>query len=289
MGLLNKNYVIEDGPKELCWYEYYKLVMDEYNALLIEKCDDEKAFQMFFENNPSMLPGGLELFGQSGHHPHMNTIITQPSIGITYERKPDFLWLAQDSLTFCPVFIEIEKPSKRMFTDKGQPNAEFNQAMNQIDEWRMILNKPLNQLAFMDYYDIPQATRDKVFEPQFLLVYGRREEYERSEYLRNLRKQKERENVALMSYDRLTPLMDYQQFITCKVKNKKYEVVSIPPTFRYVAGQAEELYKWTGFLDKIDDMKYTTDERKNFLKSRFGYWTSVKCTPPGIIVGMEGE
>ena len=52
---MNKNYVIEDGPKELCWYEYYKLVMDEYNALLIEKCDDEKAFQMFFENNDNYI------------------------------------------------------------------------------------------------------------------------------------------------------------------------------------------------------------------------------------------
>lgn len=290
MGLLDKNYeVIKDCPKELEWNEYYQIVENEYHSLLEDNSNNERIFQDFFECNPSLLPGGMELFGQSGHYPHMSALITQPTLGTDLARKPDFLWLAQDSLTFCPVFIEIESPHKVMFTGSNIPSAEFNQALNQIDEWRMLLNKPINQMALMDRYNIPVRTRDKVFEPQFLLIYGRRSEYENNEYLRNLRKQKENNRVSIMSYDRLHPLADYRQFITCRVKNKQYEVVAIPPTFRYIAGEAEVLYKWKGFLEKIDYMKNTTVERKKFLKERYDYWMSFKGNPPGIIEGMEGE
>ena len=290
MSIFQKSYeVITNGPKEIEWDEYYRLTMEEYHRLLKTKGDDEAAFQKFFEENPSMLPGGLELFGHSGHYPHMNSLITQPALGTYLKRKPDYVWLAQDSLTFCPVFIEIEKPNKKMFTQANIPSADFNQALNQIDEWRMLLNKPVNQLAFFDYYDIPKRVRDKVFEPQFLLVYGRREEYADSEYLQNLRKQKEKDRVAIMSFDRLRPLSDYKQFVTCKVKEKEYEVVAIPPTFRYVAGEADVLYRWKNFYELIDFMKNASQERKEFLKSRYDYWTSFKGTPPGIIVGMEGE
>lgn len=290
MNILQKNYeVIVDGPKEMEWNEYYRLVMDEYHYLLAEKGDDEVIFQKFFEDNPSMLPGGLELFGHSGHYPYMSSLITQPVLGTYIERKPDYVWFAQDSLAFCPVFIEIERPNKKMFTQAGLPTAEFNQAVNQIDEWRMLLNNPVNQLSFFDYYDIPQSVRDKVFEPQFLLIYGRRAEYEESEYLKNLRKLKEKDRVSIMSFDRLQPLADYRQFITCRVKNKKYEVVAIPPTFRYLAGEADVLYKWKDFFEKIDSIKGVTTERKEFLKRRYEYWTNFKGNPPGIIIGMEGE
>lgn len=290
MGLFKKKYeIIKDGPKEIEWDEYFNVAMNEYNVLLDTQSDDEKVFQKFFEENPCFLPGGLELFGQSGHYPYMNTVITQPVIGCVTKRIPDFMWLAQDSLTFCPVFIEIEKPNKKMFTQKNIPTAEFTQAMNQIDEWKMILNNPVNRLLFYDYYDIPQYLREKEFVPQFLLIYGRREEYENNVYLSNLRRLKYTDNVAIYSFDRLQPLSDYRQFITCKVSEQKYRVTNISPTYRYRADCAEELYMWDGFFEKIDCMKNTTKSRKTFLKDRYSYWTSFKGNPSGIIRSMEGE
>ncbi len=219
----------------------------------------------------------------------MNAMITQPVLGRTIKRIPDFMWLAQDSLTFCPVFVEIEKPNKKMFTQNNVPTAEFTQAINQIDEWKMLLKDPVTLLAFFEYYEIPKRMRDKDFEPQFLLVYGRRQEYEDNKYLTRLRKQKQGEKVAIYSFDRLQPLSDYKQFITCKVKEGKYIVNNISPTYRYRADCAEELFLWNCFLENVDKMKYTTDERKQFLKERYSYWTSFKGNPPGIITSMEGE
>lgn len=149
MSLLEKHYEVRiDAPKEIAWDIYCTETLKEYNSLLNESGNNENEFQSFFEKNPSYIPGALQLFGNSGHYPFMHTLISQPEIGIAVNRKPDFLWLAQDSLTFSPVFIEIEKPSKRMFTNARIPTAEFNQAMNQIDEWRFLLKDPDNLRAF---------------------------------------------------------------------------------------------------------------------------------------------
>lgn len=113
--LLRKEYeIIKDAPKEIEWDQYCDNVMKEYQILLQDSPDRESVFQNFFEENPSFLPGGLELFGQSGHYPYMDALISQPEIGSIFRRKPDFVWLANDSLSFVPVFIEIEKPSKKL-------------------------------------------------------------------------------------------------------------------------------------------------------------------------------
>lgn len=290
MGLLTKHYeIIKDAPKEIAWNEYYPLVMEEYLQLLKTSGDDEKAFQVFFENNPSFIPGALELFGQSGHYPHMDTLISQPQLGVSFKRIPDYVWLAQDSLTFCPVFVEIEKPNKKMFNLQGNASADFTQAIGQIKEWRGLLKNPINVQVFYEYFDIPLHLRKKVFNPQFLLIYGRREEYENNEMLTLMRSELQENNIEIMSFDRLKPLADYQQFTCSKVKHKQYHIISIPPTFRYRADCAEVLYLYQGFKEKIDEMKHTSDGRKEFLKNRYNYWTTFKGNPPGLIVGMEGE
>ena len=125
--------------------------------------------------------------GLSGHYPHMDTLISQPEIGIAVKRKPDFLWLAQDSVDFTPVFIEIERPNKSMFTKEKIPNKDFNQALNQLDEWRGILNGGVNIQAFYQNFSIPLSMQQKNFKPRFVLIYGRRNEYENDEYLQKIR------------------------------------------------------------------------------------------------------
>lgn len=115
----NKKYqVMKNAPKQLDWEEYCNKSLMEYQSILENYSDDESVFQKFFEENPSFLPGGLELFGNSGHYPYMDALISQPEIGGIFKRRPDYVWLANDSLTFAPVFIEIEKPSKSMFQFK---------------------------------------------------------------------------------------------------------------------------------------------------------------------------
>lgn len=289
--MFKKNYeIMADVPKEINWDRYEETIISEFNNLLDTKSDDERNFQCFFENNPCFLPGALELFGQSGHYPYMHTIISQPNIGGAFKRIPDFVWLANNSLNFTPVFIEIEKPSKKMFNKNGDFSADFSQAIGQIYEWKSILSKQVNQLMFYDFFDIPKELQDKTFEPQYLLIYGRRNEYENNEFLTGKRAAIAQDKIAIYSYDRLKPIRDYYQFISCKMHNKKYTVLSITPTFKYRADCAEELVKFTDFIDVINQMQHTEYERKEFLKSRYNYWCDfAKTSSNEVIISGEGE
>lgn len=289
--MFNKKYeVLQNRATCLTWDEYESKSIIEYNKLLEEKSESEMVFQEFFERNPSFLPGALNLIGQSGHYPFMHTVISQPELGVAYKRKPDFLWLSNNSLEFCPVFIEIEKPNKKMFNKNGTTTAEFNQAIEQLHEWKFLISEPANRLVFYDYFNIPQGERDKTFKPQFLLIYGRRSEYEGDKFLTGKRATQNTLDTLVVSYDRLKPISEYRQFITCKVFNQKYNVIHIPPTFKYRADCSEELVKMNEFYNQISNIKYVTEERKVLLKERYDYWIEFgKMKNKGIISGMEGE
>ena len=290
-SIFERNYtIIDNAPATIEWSKYYSQVMTEYQNLLDEKSDFEKEFQGFFERNPSFIPGGLQLIGHTSHYPYMDTLISQPEIGIRFTRKPDFLWLAEDSLRFTPVFVEIEKPSKKMFTQSGTPSADFTQAINQINEWKYLLSLADNISAFYTQFSIPLDMRAKSFSPQYLLIYGRRSEYQGNDMRTGVRASNETNDFVLMSYDRLTPIADYMQFTTCKVSNGEYNILHIPPTFKYRPDCIDTLKKYKGFYEAIPRMDKTSDERKQFLRDRYSYWIdNSSSTKKGLIISMEGE
>lgn len=278
--MLKPQYTLHPSPAPIIpWTIYESISNEKYNTLLKEKSDDESTFQKFFERNPSFLPGAFELRELSGHLPHLHCLISQPEIGSTYTKKPDFLWLSQDSLTFVPVFIEIEKPSKKMFTQTGRPSADFTQAIDQIIEWKSILNQPENQLAFFKKYNLPLELTNKIFKPQFILIYGRRAEYEGNENLTRKRSELQSNDLAIMSYDRLSPRYDSRNMLCAHVNNStgnpQYEIMTIPPTFEFNAGWASNYREYFGFIEAIDRMECTSQERKDFLKERFPYWQEI--------------
>lgn len=289
--MFKKTYEMHPNPPStVSWEEYEELLMREYTDLLQTCSDEENAFQDFFEQAPSFIPGAFELFGTSGHYPYLNCLISQPEIGGIFRRIPDFVWLAQDSTTFCPVLIEIERPSKKTFTSKGIQSAEFTQALDQINEWKMILNKPTNVQLLYDYFDIPDYIRKKKLEPQYGLIFGRRLEFEGNEYLTRKRAEITPNDVCLMSFDRLRPLRDCHELMCVKVFNGRYNVISIPSTYKYSPGSSEVLQKLNGFFEKIDMIKYITDKRKNFLKERYQYWYEYgKMESKGIISSSDRE
>lgn len=291
MSFFEKNYeIVENAPKEVQWAEYYSEAMDQYSDLLKEPDNSEKAFQEFFEKNPAFVPGALGINCFGGHDPYMDALISQPELGTVVRRKPDFLWLAQNSLKFTPVFVEIERPDKKMFTKDGIPNSKFNQAMHQIHEWQGILNNAVNRQAFYKAFSIPADMQEKEFEPQFVLVYGRREEYENDSHLQNIRASNESAGVHIMSFDRLAAVFQYKQFVSCRVEQGKYRVLHIPPTFRYQADRVDILARYEGFKNAINRMEGISEDRKQFLHNRFPYWISKKDDiRKGMIISGEGE
>ena len=61
--------IIPNPPAPITWDEYAKESYIEYQLLLETENHNERAFQSFFEENPSFIPGAFELFGPSGHYP----------------------------------------------------------------------------------------------------------------------------------------------------------------------------------------------------------------------------
>lgn len=248
--------------------EYKKQLFKDFQDLLDNHGDEEGRFQEFLEKNPMLVPGGNSLFGESGHMPYLNTLVTQPSLNGLIRRIPDFIWFAKDSLTFNPILIEIEAPNKRIFTKAGEVTAEFTQARSQILEWKSILQQPQNMIKFYDEFDLPQSLRKLTFKPYYLLIYGRRHEFESDAILTNKRSNIMGPDEILMSYDRLDTNPKGMHAITSTVKNGKYIPKYISP-ITMVSDAFRELYEAYPNLDSaIDNSMYISKSRKRFIKSR---------------------
>lgn len=274
MSLLKKKYeLVNPDEKPIDTDFYFRKAKEEYISIL--SCDyQEKVYQKFFEENPAFLPGAYEIVGNAtGHAPYMNALISQPIIDDCIQRKPDFMWLAKDSLCFCPVLIEIERPSKEEFRKDEYARSGFTQAVGQIKQWKAILNSTNGREQFYERYSIPQNLRALKFTPQYLLVFGRRSEYEEDKWLTRLRAEEESSDTKIFSFDRLMePSRDIYDTVTCKVSDGNYHVISIPPTFVYRPGLSNNYDKLINFKQAVTKMIYTSDGRKQFLLNRYSYW-----------------
>lgn len=283
-SIFSKPYtLIDNAPKVVEWEDYERNLLKDYEILLKEHGDEEDVFQEFFESNPSLLPGAFGIYGESGHAPYNNALITQPLLQGLTTKIPDFLWIASDSGTIYPIFIEIEKPNKKWFRNDGRPTAEFTQAQNQISDWKMWYSNPNHQSLFYQYYDIDgEIARGKAVKPQFVLIFGSRSEFSGKPDLNQKRSQLVRENEIYMTFDRLTPNIKARNTITCKVQNRNYVAKFVPPTFRLGPLFAEELSKIDNYEEAINNSQID-DRRKEFLISRLNYWVDFgKRQPRGL-------
>ncbi|MDI6884692.1 MAG: DUF4263 domain-containing protein, partial [Hadesarchaea archaeon] len=127
MALHHKYQTKKDAPPAMEWGEYEKLINTEWRKLLSASNDEEK-FQKFLEQYPCLLPGAFGFDGRSGHMPFPGAVITKPPLPGIGPRIPDFLWIATDSDSTCPILIELESPSKQWFTNSGMQSAELTRA-----------------------------------------------------------------------------------------------------------------------------------------------------------------
>lgn len=281
----------DNAPKSITDKEYLSKANKEFQYLLTNFSKDEIRFQKFFEQNPSYVPGARDEFsimGQSGHHPHLNCLITQPKITGLIKRIPDFMWLASDSVYFSPIIIEIEAPSKKYFKKDGSPTSHFSQARNQLEEWQTILKRPENILSFYRDFSIPQDLVDLTFKPRFVLIYGRREEFENDIILKQKRGSLFDNDKVLMSYDRIKAKL-LNNYVTCKVKNGKYLAENLSPTFK-IGPFEDEMFEIQNLIKAVDNTCYLTDQRKTFLKEKIPYCLEYfKAEKDGKIVKINNS
>jgi predicted nucleic acid-binding Zn-ribbon protein len=127
----------------------YENKLEAYRELL-ERNAEEPEFQGFFEENPIFL------------EPKIEQAYSKFSLG--GELVPDFLLVLHDS---SYLFVEIEKPSDRLFEKKGNPTAVFTHAQQQV---RDHLKWVSNNQEFLRKRECHNLTGDNF---KGLLVIGR--------------------------------------------------------------------------------------------------------------------
>lgn len=281
-SLLEKQYTLSTTPAPLIsWDDYSRESREEYEQLL-ENSKDEKEFQNFFERNPAFVPG-------INWPPRLSVLITQPKIQGIRERFPDFMWLRDDSLTFSPVLIEIESPSKKLFNTSGHPSGSFTEARNQLTEWKTILDGTAARQQFYEDFDIPPHLIRKKFKPLFRLVYGRREEFINDPMLTGKRANLMGENEELISYDRLQPHSAGENIVSVTVKNREYSAKYVMPRLRLGPVIAPDIARIKGLEGAIDSMERTSEDRKKFIKDRLSYWNEYAVHGGGLINRSDQE
>ena len=180
------------------WEEYARRVTDEWRALLTSQdSTDESRLHVFLERHPSLVPGAFS-FPPSGHYPFPGALISKPPLKGVGEHIPDFMWIAVDSGTVYPVFVEIETPLKRWFTKGGQQHAELTQALTQLASWRAWIGRGENMTMFLQRFEVPDTLyRHRTIRPQFVLIHGSQREFEDRPELNRLRDQLESRGAAL--------------------------------------------------------------------------------------------
>lgn len=286
--MFEKNYQMSSASPAWMRSSQYEALLAGVWADLLDREPSEREVHEFLERHPAMIPGAFGAVGwSSGHAPFPGAVISQPELHGYHRRKPDFMWISKNSSYLNPVLIEIESPRKKIFRKDGSPTAAFTQARNQLAEWKVWFAKPENQHAFLRAYDIP-FPRLKL-EPHFVLIYGRRSEFEDNELLTRHRAELMGDDEILMSFDRLAYDPKSNQFPSVRHTVKGYEVMHIPPTYWLGPGMFAYNVPLQGRVEAVDRNHLITSERKFFLRNRITYWEEWDRGPKGICSNGDRE
>jgi hypothetical protein len=270
---MKKTYELtKDAPPAMSWKEYEKSSTEEWKKLLNgPKASDEAAIHKFLEQNPSFVPGPFS-FPTSGHYPLFCGVFTKPSLAGVGKYVPDFMWLATASDLIYPMFIEIETPEKRWFTEAGQPRAEWTQARNQLIEWKSWMKKPANQLVLLESLGVSTEYLSYDVHPQYILIYGRRQEFKDKPELRTKRAMQQGEDEYHITFDRLKPDANARDFLTLRQEGTGVTALVVPPTVELGPAIASIWVDVKGRPEAAIKEMRMSPERRNFVASRFSYW-----------------
>jgi hypothetical protein len=260
------------APPAMSRKEYENLAIQEWDQILNgPQASDEAVIHSFLERNPSFIPGPFS-FPTSGHYPIFCGVFSKPPLAGIGNHVPDFMWLATATGLIYPMFVEIETPTKRWFTESGQPRAEWTQARNQLVEWKSWMKKPANQLVLLQSLGVPERYARYDIRPQFILVYGRRSEFEARPELRSRMAMQTGEDEFHITFDRLTPDANASDFFTLKKERTGVTALVVPPTIELGPCMSFGSLEVKGRPEAALRELRMSPERRQFVASRFPYW-----------------
>ena len=125
-------------------------------------------------------------------HPALETIVSEPAIGVGTEFRPDFIIR---EATGEYILVEIENPKRPLFTKRGDFTADVSHAVQQVEDWQewMEQNLPTAQRRYPD-----------IISPRGLIVIGRCSNLSQKERQKLARRNiNTRGRLELLTYDDL--------------------------------------------------------------------------------------
>lgn len=204
---------------------------EEYDDILVN-CKDENEVQRYLERHGHLLPVNNWILG---HQVHYSLIISKFKLGNQY--ISDFTYLTKCSDEWYVVFVEIENPKKKIFTKDDYFTSDFNKAYEQIQDWERYLkdsNRRIQILNSLKCLRHPQIMLDDNVTFKYLLIYGRKEDRDKSKERRNKFLQKKTDNIKVCTFDSIKSVkIKYPDYMILSPKGEdKYKVKYIPKDFK---------------------------------------------------------
>ena len=173
---------------------------------LLQNGAEEQVYQAFIEANTKFIP---REFVQN-HGIAQGLVLRKLSFGADY--KTDFFYFSKSTDDWNAVFIEIEKPTSRFFKrNSNNFHNDFLKALQQINQWKAWFLSDQNKGAFLASVSALQVPEHMARNPTFnkyVLVFGRRSEYEGNEDRRRLIRASETDDFKIISFDSLLEDLD---------------------------------------------------------------------------------
>ena len=174
-------------------------LIHEYEKILNSDVSNENDIQEYLEEHSQIIP--LPIL--ENHNLNMNVVISKLKLG--NEFITDFAYLTKSSINWKLVLMELENPHKQIFKQGSRIEftAAFNNAIDQISSWKVYLRE--NEIQILrQTAKLRQPLETNPMNYGFVLIYGRRKEFEDSEKRRKFLAQKEIETgIKIMTYDSL--------------------------------------------------------------------------------------
>ncbi len=194
---------------------------------LLDEQRKEQDYQTFLEENTRLIP---REFVQN-HGIHFDLVLRKLSLAKDY--TTDLFYLAKSSGNWNCVLIELEKPQSRYFKNEGNDfHPDFQRALEQINTWRAWFADPNQFNGFINGtirpLRVPVALAANPCHIKYVLVHGRRIEFEQNESRRRLISAQEREeDFHILSYDSLLESLHAKsELYVGRRMNERIELVS---------------------------------------------------------------
>jgi len=173
-------------------------IIKEYFSLLEQELIEQK-YQSFIESNTQFIP---RHFVQN-HGIHFNLLLRKYKI--SNDMITDFVFLSKSSIDWNYVLIEIEKPQSKFFKSGSLDiHNDFLKGITQIKFWQAWFKQSENKAHFEQQLEfLKKPTRSTQVSIKYILVTGRRHEYEKSNEKINIISSYEDPDFKIMSFDSL--------------------------------------------------------------------------------------